>query len=376
MLCPQFRPLLGGYEQAAERLSHELAARGHEVEVVTERRQRDWPRFECFGAVRVRRLWCARRRGMHSLTSITTLALFLLRRGRRYDVFHVHQYGWYSTIAILLGRLLRVPVVLKLTSTGPQGIRVALGLLPAPPIHMRLHRHLSACIATSRRGAKEIEALGLAPSRIHLITNGLDTERFRPASPDERSDARRALGLDDRVLAITVSRISAEKDPGTLLEAWSRLDPQANGLHLAMLGDGPELAAVESEIEERGLGASVSTPGSKSNPLPWYHAADLFLLTSKNEGLSNALMEASSCGLPVISTHVSGSEDMLGDVDAGRLVEIGNATELARALAELSRDPALRDSCGAQARRYAEGHYAMPAVGDAVERLYRDLTET
>ncbi|MCS5635821.1 MAG: glycosyltransferase family 4 protein, partial [Myxococcota bacterium] len=298
MVCPQFRPLIGGYEQAAERLGIELVGRGHRVTVVTERRDPAWPPSENFQGLEIRRLASWQRPRLQTLSGILFLAIYLLSHARRFDVIHVHQYGWPSTLAILLGRMLGRPVVLKLTNTGPQGIRALLDLLPGTAFHARQHRRLSACIATSGRARQEIMELGLAADRVHLIPNGLDTGAFVPASGPARSDARRALGLGDEPLALTVCRMRPEKNLPLLLEAWQRVQPRLPAARLAIVGDGAGMAELKALAERLGLGPGVLLPGASSDPRTWYAAADLYLLSSTNEGLSNSLMEALSCGLP------------------------------------------------------------------------------
>ena len=96
MVCPQYRPLIGGYERAAERLATVLARRGHEVQVVTERRDPGWPAVEDVDGVRIERFWCLPRPGLHMPTALLSVALFLLRRGRRFDIIHVGTISFRS----------------------------------------------------------------------------------------------------------------------------------------------------------------------------------------------------------------------------------------------------------------------------------------
>src|SRR5690349_8888388 len=121
-ICPQFRPLVGGYERAAERLSGALAALGVGVVVIAERRDRSWPVKECIDGYVVRRLSCSYQRHRHALTSLISFAAYLLRHGGKFDVWHVHQYGFHAALAIALGKILRRPVILKLPSSGAMGI--------------------------------------------------------------------------------------------------------------------------------------------------------------------------------------------------------------------------------------------------------------
>lgn len=376
MVCPQFSPMLGGYEQAAERLSHELSRRGHQVSVVTERRLKTWPKREQMGQLDVRRLWCSTRRGMHSTSSIVSFVLFLAAHGRSFDVIHVHQYGWYSSIAIAFGLVSRRPVVLKLTGTGPLGIVAVLSRMPFSRLHVGLHRRLPACNVTSERARAEALTLGVPDSHVHVIPNGLDTCRFRPPSREERAAARRQLGLGEGFLALTVCRLRPEKDLVLLLDAWRRVLASGGDIGiatLAIVGGGHLFDSLRQHAAERGVDSSTRMPGDTPDPLPWYHAADLYIVSSKNEGLSNSLMEAVASGLAFVSTRVSGSEDILADADAGEGVPVGDADALAAAVERLARNPERRTSCGLRGRAYAERNYSLQSVASRIEALYYRL---
>ena len=84
-------------------------------------------RVECIDGYEVRRLPCSYRRHRHVITSLLSFAGFLLRHGREFDVWHVHQYGFHAALAVALGKVLRRPVVLKLTNSGATGIAAAMG---------------------------------------------------------------------------------------------------------------------------------------------------------------------------------------------------------------------------------------------------------
>ncbi len=373
MVCPQFRPLIGGYEQAAERLGLELSRRGLEVTVVTERRDPSWPAREMLDRMPIRRLYSSNRRRMQTLSGILSLSLYLFFEGWRFDVIHVHQYGWPSSLAILFGMLARRPVVLKLTSTGPQGIRATLGRLPGRTLHLGLHRHLSACIATSRRASEEMVGIGLDASRVHLIPNGLDTEAFAPPSVESRAQARLKLQLDDSPLVLTVCQMRPEKCLPLLLDAWVRVRRRIPEARLAIVGDGNEMSKLREQAERLNLDSSLLLPGRSSDPRPWYQAADLYVLSSVNEGLSNSLMEALSSGLPVVSTRVSGSEDIVEAADTGLLVPVNDEAAMGEAIFELLDDPERAKACGIRASEYATSHFRLESVAEKVAKLYSDL---
>lgn len=371
MVCPQYRPLVGGYERAAERLAAELHARGCAVEVVTERRDRAWPAHEITDGVPLYRIWSVFRPGIHVVTAVLSLTAFLLRHGRRFDVLHVHQYGWAAAVTIAFGRATGRPVVLKLTATGPDGILTVVGgRSPQARFLAALHRRVDACLATSDRSADEAAELGIPRSRLHFVPNGVDTALYRPLPAAEREALRAELGVAGRCVAIMVGRLSPEKNPLGLLEAWSLLGPPKDAV-LVLAGTGPERESVAARAAS--LGDAVRVLGPVANPVVWLQAADLFVLPSIWEGLSNALLEALACGLPIVSTPVSGSEDIFAAADVGTLVADSEPASIASGLAGLLADAARREHCGAAARAIILERYSLASVAERVEAIYRAL---
>ncbi len=374
MVCPQFRPLVGGYERAAERLSEALARLGHRVVVITERRNRRWPAREVLAGFEVRRLPCLPRRGLHVATASSALAAYLLG-SRRPDLIHVHQYGASAATAIACARLRRVPAVLKVTNTGPHGLGPVLERQRLRRLQRALHLRADACVATSRRAAEELAGLGVPSDRIRCIPNGVDCEAYRPVDPATRERLRRRLGLGPGPVVLFLGRLVPQKAPDLLLVAVGRLVgrlPPELRPELVYAGEGPLRAelrkAARSWPEIR-----VRFPGAVPDPRPWLGAADLLALPSRFEGLSNALLEALACGLPVVASRVSGTEDVFAAGEVGRLVEPGDAEGFGRALAELLADPGLRARVAGEARRVAEKAFSLDAVAEQTLALYEGL---
>jgi glycosyltransferase involved in cell wall biosynthesis len=365
MVSPQYRPILGGYERAAERLAGALAARGHRVEVVTERRSREWPAREAVDGVQLRRIPCVHRRGLHQPTALASLAVYLAGNARRFDVVHAHQYGPWAAMALAAARLAGARTVLKLTSTAGQGIASTVG---ATGISAALHLGVDACVTPSLAARDEAVAFGIPAGRVHVVPNGIDVGAFSPAPPAERARLRSRLGLGAGPVALYLGRLSEEKAPLLLLEAWSRVAHLHPGAELAVVGGGPQADAVRRAAA--GL-PRVRVAGETDDPAEWYRAADLFVVSSLNEGLSNALLEAAAVGLPVVSTRVSGSTDLFARADLGALVPVGDAAALGAAVSALLADPDRRARCGAAARGLAVRAYGVDRVAEMMERVYR-----
>jgi len=368
MICPQFWPQIGGYERAAERLSAALARAGVRVTVLTERWEPEWRARELRDGYEVRRLWCGYWRLPHSLLAFLSFGLFLLRRGRAFDVWHVHQGGGHAALAIALGKLLRRPVVLKLASSGALGI------------HNRgfgfLHRRVGACVAISEETRREALDLGIPRKRVHLIPNGADGSLFRPATGEERVAARRTLGLDGRTVLLYVGCLRPEKNAVGLLKAWEAVDERLRRETLLVLvGDGLEREKVSRAASRPELQGTVHLAGARADVETWYRASDLFVIPSLIEGLSNAMLEALASGLPVVSTRVSGSRILLEPPGAGLVVPVADSPRLARALETLLRDEPERLRLGANARRMFEARFSIETLSRRMIALYRELCD-
>jgi glycosyltransferase involved in cell wall biosynthesis len=376
MICPQFRPLVGGYERAAERLSSAFAEAGLRVVVITERRDSSWPVGEVIDGYEVRRLPCLYRRHLHAITSLFSFAGFLLRHGREFDVWHVHQYGYHAALAVALSKLLHRPVVLKLTSSADMGIEKAMGSGIVGRILGFSHRWVSACLAVSEETYKEAIRFGIPLERIHLVPNGVDGRQFHPATPEQRVAARRALGLVCERLVLYVGRLSPEKNPLGLLDAWAAVDVQARGgALLALVGDGPDWGQVHARVQMPNLAGGVHLAGKQSDVATWCRAADVYVISSHNEGLSNTMIEAMASGLPVISTRVSGSSVLLELPAAGVVVDVNDVEQLAGAMRSLLQDEPLRTRLGENARLKFESRFSLVNTAMKTITLYGELLD-
>ena len=200
---------------------------------------------------------------------MASLGWFLLWRGRRFDVWHVHQYREAAVVAVLMGRLLSRPVVLKVTSSGEGGVARLIADTRMPKLAAWALRNVDACVAVSRETETEAAAFGIPKDRVYLIGNGIDVRSFHPVADDaERRRLRGELGVDERHLAISVGRFSEEKNALGLLEAWAatkasdHAGEDAAPWTLALLGDGVLRDDVRAVVERLGLERSVVPGGT------------------------------------------------------------------------------------------------------------------
>lgn len=192
----------------------------------------------------------------------------------------------------------------------------------------------SAVIAVSRALADKAIALGADPVRVHVLYNGVDSERFQPGS---RSAARERLAIEDGAeLILYVGNLKLSKGCMDLLDALPAVFASRPQAQAVLIGAGPDRSALAQRVESLGLGARVRMPGSVAHEglRDWFQASNLLCLPSHNEGVPNVVLEAMACGMPVVATSVGGIPEILPDF-AGRLVKVGECERLQLALTEV-----------------------------------------
>lgn len=202
-----------------------------------------------------------------------------------------------------------------------------------------------------------------------VVPNGIDPDRFPPGEP---GPARAALlpGLPASApLVVCVGRLCRQKGQDVLLAAWDTVTREVPGARLALVGDGPDGAALRARAPR-----SVVFPGAVADPLPWYRAADLVVLPSRWEGMALAPLEAMACARPVVVTDVDGARESLPPALPGPgPVPPADPAALARAVTALLRDAPLRASLGRRGRHHVLSTHDVRHTAEAVADVYRDL---
>jgi glycosyltransferase involved in cell wall biosynthesis len=202
---------------------------------------------------------------------------------------------------------------------------------------------------------------------VHGIATG-DVHRHQAG----RERMRRELGVaPDECLAVTVANYRRHKDYPTLFAAARAVRARGVPARFAAVGQGPLAREVHEEHARSGLGDGFRLLGYRADALDVLAAADLFVLSSKQEGLPVALMEALALGVPIVATAVGGVPEAVTDGVEGRLVEPGRTDQLADAIAALASDPALRTRYSEAATRRGGDFDATRAV-----RRYEDCYRT
>ena len=193
----------------------------------------------------------------------------------------------------------------------------------------------------------------ISPERVTQIYNGVDTGKFRPAHGDRSGLPAGFAGADSFVVG-TVGRMADIKDPVNLARAFRQLyesaGPARRRLRLVMVGDGPLHEDVNRALAGSEARAVTWLPGRRDDIDEVLRALDLFVLPSRNEGISNTILEAMATGLPVVATDVGGNPELVTAGRTGALVPPADASALAAALRTYVEAPALARTHGAAGR--------------------------
>lgn len=301
----------------------------------------------------------------------------------RYDVLH-SQTPKAGLVAMVAGYLARTPVRIH-TFTGQvwEGKRGAMAVVAR--LADRLTGRLATIVLTdSASQLGVLTRLGVAPDKIRLIHNGsvigVDTERFRVASRDERVGARVRLTVSrDELVLLYLGRVSIDKGVLDLCRAVGALFRE--GVRCTLLMAGPRertsgRRALESELDDE-LGAEwVRWRPDFVDPLDYYASADIVCLASHREGLPNLVLEAASCGLPVVATKLAGIAEVIQNGKSGLLFERGDLSGLTTALRYLASNPSVRRAMGLNARSEVLRRFSSNEVTDFIWRVYSEAASS
>jgi glycosyltransferase involved in cell wall biosynthesis len=230
-----------------------------------------------------------------------------------------------------------------------------------------LDRTTDTLVALSSEMMQGLAGVGGAPARSVLIPNGVHVLPAAGAGPAPAATAR--CGEPGGAVVLYVGRLEEIKGVRRLLPMWAAL-AQHRTVSLVIVGDGPLRAELEREAAARGLDRTVRFLGVQPEVTAFYSRADVFVLPSTSEGLSNALLEAMAARLPVVASDIPGNRDVVENGVSGFLVDWSDTGAAAALVGRLLDDAALRRHIGAAARRRA-GRFAITAVAERYGQLYR-----
>ncbi len=195
----------------------------------------------------------------------------------------------------------------------------------------------------------------------------VDTTQRRAAAVD-RSMRRRELGIDDKsTVIITVGELNANKNHTQVLRALSKL--RKTNFHYLIVGTGEDELKLKKMVKELSLQNKVSFLGFRKDIPELLTVSDVFILTSRREGLPKAILEAMAVGLPIIATNVRGNRDLVLNGKNGLLVSLDDVDQTATAIEQLMGSKDLRNAMGEKSKELV-GQYDLQSIIPLMERIY------
>lgn len=328
-------PQAGGAEVRMYEIARRLVKMGHEVTVVSEKVD-GVPTEDEIEGIRVRRM--GGRATIHILAP-----LYVKRRGRQYDVIIddvAHAVPWYSPLVT------KTPVVAQIHHIHQDILRME---LPKPLAlivgkaeeTIKIYRQFIAVSPSTKR--ELVERFGIDPSRVAVVPNGVDHEKYKPGPKDPNPTV------------LWVGRLKRYKNPHHALLAFKAVKLEVPDAQLVIIGAGeeePEMRRLAKRLELADVHFLGRVP--EEEKVKWMQKAWVLVLTSAKEGWGLAVTEAAACKTPAVAYDVPGLRDAVKHMKTGLLVEPENIQKLARAVTLVLTDDNLRNALAEGAYRYAQ----------------------
>jgi glycosyltransferase involved in cell wall biosynthesis len=338
------------------------------------------PRFELRDGIAIHRAPVIGR------LQLVNAALYLLHAGfwlvhnrRRYDIVHCQQMSGAALVGLLARRVTGAPVLIRVTSSGESGEISEVSRLSVPGLRRALLRTADCWVALTSAMRQELLEFGVPADRVVIIPNGTELPEARSYDAASRASARARLALSSGRIVVYAGRLSSEKGLDCLLRAWARIEGRADDAQLLLLGSGGAYRSVEAELRALATDLRLTRVrfcGHVGNVADYLLAADVFVLPSETEGMSNALVEAMGAGTAIVASDIPANRALLGDGENALLFPPRDDVELAVALGRMLTDRALALRLAAAARAYAEQELSASVMAARYIAQYESLNRS
>ena len=293
------------------------------------------------------------------------------------DLIHTSLAWWPSLIGVAAKREQGIPMVVTEHGVAYRELMLYYNALlydePSKIFWKVFSRNLVSVVYYSadkiapvcRANAVWEEALGVPPSKIHVVYNGIDTDRFKPMQVKRPAEPT----------VVSVARVDPFKDITTLIYAMSRVRKEIPSVRCILYGNSTVLEYSRrclKVVEEQGLQSCFTFAGGTKEPEKGYNAGDVVVFSSITEGFPFSVIEAMACGKAVVATEAGGVPEALEG--CGIMVRSRDPKILADGVTKLLTDPELRRSYEAKALKKARERFSLSKMATGYASLYRELT--
>jgi glycosyltransferase involved in cell wall biosynthesis len=372
MLMRQFYPRTGGYQNQALRLAGALVKRHIAICVVTQRHG-TLSSYEVYQQIPIHRVFAFPTGHLASASYLVSSFLWMVRNRHTFHIIHANRSS-SGLVAGLIGFVLRKRVLYKLTrgdEIEAKGFRTTwLGRLKVEC----LKRTVGKFVAITEEIEESLKQIGIPPKKLVKIANGITLDDFSQSYNKEQVKAE--IGWPGETTLVTfVGRLVPAKGVDWLFEVWQHVARQHRQARLLIVGDGPERTALEVKVQDLGIKDTVAFVGRQTDVFKFLAASDVFVLPSRQEGTSNALLEAMAQSLPVVVADdlLGGNRGVVNDQQDGYVIKFGDSEAFVETLCKLLENAGLRREMGRRARKKIEEEFSIESVADRYCELYYEL---
>jgi len=389
-ICQDYPPITGGAEVFVKEIARRLINKGHLVSVVARNPSRaalrkaglsltSLSRHEVRDKVRIYRVPYLDIEDIRLLSAAPGLFLksWSLIDGLDIDIIHAVMIYPSAMVGTLLKKLTHKPLIF--TAQGliidvirrHKTITDSYGGILRPFIGWALGQcDFITCV--SNVVERKVKQFGRGNQNIRVIPNGVDINRF---SPEAKSEIRAQLGLKDKEIIITVSRLEVKNGIEYLIRAAKDVIARRLNAVFLIIGEGELRNSLVQLAKSLGVEKNVIFYGSVPHDqvAKFLTVADIFVRPSITEGFGISFVEAMACGLPVIASEAVGQMNIFEDGREGLVAKTANSEDLSNRILTLLKNESLRQDMGIAARELAVQRYDWDMIASDFESIYRDL---
>jgi glycosyltransferase involved in cell wall biosynthesis len=348
---------IGGAENFAREFALNLKKKNVDVKVITSRKSLI-KKNKFFRNIKVIQIYSPNIRIIGTLIYCFSLFIYFIFHFREYDIIQSFFLKHSSFVSVIAGKILKKKVFCRMECSGNFGDIKTLKKIPFSFIFLKIFKISDGIIVLSNEMKKELEYYGFNKDKLFLIPNAVDVEKFIP--PTNKEEIKKKLGFENKKIVIFIGRLTKQKGINFLLEAFKEVDNENK--FLIILGEGELKESLFKKIENLGIKNRIWFGGKKDNVIPYLQAADVFVLTSISEGLPIVLLEAMSCGLPVIVSNVGGNIDVVENEINGYVVFPYDIKRIKIHIEDILKDEKKANLMGNRNRKKVIENYSCEAI--------------
>lgn len=364
MFVPQYPfPVVGGLEKQAHELAKKLVGLGYSIEVLSGVVDHTNKKNEFIDGVLVYRLRWFKFKLFRFLLSPFMIIFFFAKNHKKYKLVHVHQHSWIGLFVILISKCFQLRVLTKLPSWGELGV---LSIINSKfgQLKKRIFFLSDGVVVITQQSILELTSNGFPRNRIYFSPNGITIPRVNENPNVNNSKV---------VRVVYVGRLIELKQIDKLFIIWGKISKSiSQKIELIICGNGPEAYNLLKLSESMNTN-NIFFKGHVENVRLELLKSDIFVLPSRVEGNSNAILEAMMCGLPVVSTITGGTPFMVGDVGIPFLSGISDFNKMEVSLRLLIEDGILRKQIGNEMKSRVQNNFSIDIVAKNYLNIYSDL---